>query len=171
MADKSHACRLRRRLLDRSTFAGTDATRRDNSCHHPPASTCSKWRCNLTRSVNAYCVRWALPTKMRFFVAFTAWLALSAIPGWAEMLSFDSAEKWQSWTIPAGLVQVDAEGVLRLTKYRKEVDAIRDAHLFTHSTQKRGEVAGGIWQVGSGSATATNAIDGDPTDLLAARPG
>ncbi|MXY84830.1 MAG: hypothetical protein F4Y91_22945, partial [Gemmatimonadetes bacterium] len=94
---------------------------------------------------------------MRFLVAFTAWLALSAIPGWAEMLSFDSAEKWQSWTMPAGLVQVDAEGVLRLTKYRKEVDAIRDAHLFTHSTQKRGEVAGGIWQVGSGSATATNA--------------
>ena len=57
---------------------------------------------------------------------------------------------------------MDAEGVLRLTKYRKEVDAIRDAHLFTHSTQKRGEVAGGIWQVGSGSVTAANAIDGDP---------
>ncbi len=99
---------------------------------------------------------------MRFLVAFTAWLALLTVPGWAEMLSFDSAEKWQSWTMPAGLVQVDVEGVLRLTKYRKEVDAIRDAHLFTHSTQKRGEVAGGIWQAGSGSATATNAIDGDP---------
>ena len=95
-------------------------------------------------------------------IAFTAWLALPTIPGWAEMLSFDSAEKWQSWTMPTGVVQVDAEGVLRLTKYRKEIDAIRDAHLFTHSTQKRGEVAGGIWQVGSGSATATNAIDGDP---------
>ena len=99
---------------------------------------------------------------MRFLVACAAWLALPAVPGWAEMLIFDSAEKWQSWTMPAGLVQVDAEGVLRLTKYRKEVDAIRDAHLFTHSTQKRGEVAGGIWQVGSGSATAANAIDGDP---------
>ena len=37
--------------------------------------------------------------------------------------------------MPAGLVQVDAKGVLRLTKYRKEVDAIRDAHLFTHSSK------------------------------------
>ena len=99
---------------------------------------------------------------MRFLVAFTAWLALLATPGWAELLSFDSAEKWQSWTMPAGVVQVDAEGVLRLTKYRKEVDAIRDAHLFTHSTQQRGEVAGGIWQAGSGRTTAANAIDGDP---------
>ncbi len=99
---------------------------------------------------------------MRFLVALIAWLAVPAVAGWAEMLSFDSAEKWQSWTMPAGLVQVDAEGVLRLTKYRKEVDAIRDAHLFTHSTQERGEVAGGIWQAGSGRTTAANAIDGDP---------
>ncbi len=99
---------------------------------------------------------------MRFLVAFTAWLALPALPGWAEILSFDSAEKWQSWAIPTGVVQVDAEGVVRLTKYRKEVDAIRDAHLFTHSTQQRGVVAGGIWQAGSGRATAANAIDGDP---------
>ncbi len=111
---------------------------------------------------------------MRFLVAFTTWLALAAMPGWAEMLRFDSAEKWQSWTIPTGVVQVDAEGVVRLTKYRKEVDAIRDAHLFAHSTQRRGEVVGGIWQAGSGSATAANAIDGDlatfwrpdPTDEL-----
>ena len=99
---------------------------------------------------------------MRFLVAFTAWLALLALPGWAEMLSFNSAEKWQSWTMPTGVVQVDAEGVLRLTKYRKEVDAVRDAHLFTHSTQQRGEVAGGIWQAGSGRTTGANAIDGDP---------
>ena len=99
---------------------------------------------------------------MRFHIVFSVWLVWLATPGGAELLSFDSAEKWQSWTMPAGVVQVDAEGVLRLTKYRKEVDAIRDAHLFTHSTQKRGEVAGGIWQVGSGSATAANIIDGDP---------
>ncbi len=99
---------------------------------------------------------------MRFILTLTASLVFLNAPSTAETLRFDSAETWQTWTIPPGLVRVDAEGALRLTKYRKEVDAVRDAHLFTHATQERGEVAGGIWTAGSGRATAEGAIDGDP---------
>ena len=99
---------------------------------------------------------------MRWLVALLAWLAGPPLSGAADMLDFDSAEKWQSWAIPTGVVQIDAAGVVRLTQYRKEIDAIRDAHLFTHSTQRRGTVTGGLWQAGSGAATADLAIDGDP---------
>ena len=98
---------------------------------------------------------------MRFLVAFAAWLALPTVSGWTEMLSFDSAEKWQSWTMPAGLVQVDAEGVLRLTKYRKEVDAIRDAHLFTHSTQNAAK-----WQAESGRSAAEARLPQTPSTAI-----
>ena len=99
---------------------------------------------------------------MRFIFTLTASLALLIAPGTAEILRFDNAEAWRTWTIPQGLIRVDAEGALHLTKYRKEVDAVRDAHLFTHATQERGEVAGGIWAAGSGRATAEGSIDGDP---------
>ena len=75
---------------------------------------------------------------MRFILTLTASLVFLNAPSTAETLRFDSAETWQTWTIPPGLVRVDAEGALRLTKYRKEVDAVRDAHLFTHATQERG---------------------------------
>ena len=40
---------------------------------------------------------------------------------------------------------------------------IADAHLFTHKTKTRGdEIPGGIWEAGSGQATADRVIDGDP---------
>ena len=89
-------------------------------------------------------------------------LLLLPLPGAAETLVFDSAAAWQSWAMPHGLVRIDDAGALHLVKYRKEIDAVRDAHLFTHATQERGEVAGGIWATGSGGATAHRAIDGDP---------
>ncbi len=91
-------------------------------------------------------------------------LLLLPLPSAAETLVFDSAAAWQNWAIPHGLVRIDDAGALHLVKYRKEIDAVRDAHLFTHATQERGEVAGGIWAAGSGGATAHRAIDGDPAD-------
>ena len=80
----------------------------------------------------------------------------------AELLIFDSADQWRTWQMPHGLVQIDKAGELRLVKFRKEINAAADAHLFTHVTQERGEVSGGIWAAGSNPSSAANVIDGDP---------
>ena len=87
-----------------------------------------------------------------------------AAPLAAEMLSFDSAEKWAQWQQPFGLVQVGDQGQLTLVKFRKDINLIEDAHLFVHETRTRGDaIAGGLWQAGSNEADAPLAIDGDPT--------
>ena len=96
-----------------------------------------------------------------------AWLAAACATllaaGWshAELLTIDSAAEWQTWQIPQGLVQINEAGHLELVEYRKEINAVLDAHLFTHPTQKRGEVSGGIWRVASRPETAERIIDGD----------
>ena len=96
-------------------------------------------------------------------VALCALLA-GAAP--AEQLVFDSAEEWADWTRPFGLTQVDEQGRLQLVRFDKDINAVRDAHLFAHETKERGEsVVGGVWEVGSGAETAPLAIDGDPETL------
>ena len=45
----------------------------------------------------------------------------------AEELRFDSAEAWRVWHIPAGVVQFDAEGALRLQRFEWQVNAVVDA--------------------------------------------
>ncbi|MSR83225.1 MAG: hypothetical protein EXS58_09930 [Candidatus Latescibacteria bacterium] len=97
-----------------------------------------------------------------FLRAGLATLLLSAGRGRAEVFTFDSAREWQTWQIPKGVVEVGAAGQLQLVKYRKNIDPIRDALLFAHPTQKRGEVHGGIWNAGSNSQAAGRVIDGDP---------
>jgi hypothetical protein len=80
------------------------------------------------------------------------------------MLSFDSSEEWALWQQPFGLTQVGAEGQLQLVKFRKNINLVADAHLFSHETRTKGDaVAGGLWQAGSNAAEAPLAIDGDPT--------
>ncbi len=83
--------------------------------------------------------------------------------GWAraEILRFDSAETWRTWQMPQGIVNVNENGGLQLKRFRKNINAVTDALLFTHATQKRGEVQGGIWWVGSGQNSAEFTIDGD----------
>ncbi len=89
-------------------------------------------------------------------------LLLTTRDNQAERLTFDSAADWESWEAPYGLVQVGAAGQLQLVKYRKNTNVIADAPLFTHKTKTRGDVPGGIWEAGSGKATAGRIIDGDP---------
>jgi hypothetical protein len=89
-------------------------------------------------------------------------LALWAGTIWAEMLTFDSAAQWQTWQMPYGLVQIGQDGALGPVKFRKEINAVADAHLFTHATQKRGVVSGGIWAAGTRPGEAVKIIDGDP---------
>ena len=80
---------------------------------------------------------------------------------WADELRFDRAEAWQTWQMPNDLVQIDASGRLRLTKFRKEINAVANAGDFRHPTQERGEVRGGIWEAKSNPQTAALIVDGD----------
>ena len=96
---------------------------------------------------------------MRLFYALL--LGIGAV--WADELRFDSAAAWQTWQMPNDLVQIGADGGLRLTKFRKEINAVANAGDFRHATQERGEVAGGIWEAKSNPQTADFIIDGDPT--------
>ena len=54
-------------------------------------------------------------------------LSLLARPLAAEVFTFDSAEKWQTWQLPQGLVQLGPSGHLELIKFRKNIDPVRDA--------------------------------------------
>ncbi|MCY4603678.1 MAG: hypothetical protein OXE49_05540 [Gemmatimonadetes bacterium] len=99
---------------------------------------------------------------MRSFYALGAMLLLG-ISGavWADALRFDRAEAWRTWQMPNDLVQIDADGGLRLTKFRKEINAVANAGDFHHPTQERGEVSGGIWEAKSNPQTADLIVDGD----------
>ena len=94
---------------------------------------------------------------MRSFYALL--LGIGAV--WADELRFDRAAAWQTWQMPNDLVQIDADGRLRLTKFRKEINAVANAGDFRHSTQERGEVTGGIWEAKSNPQTAHLIVDGD----------
>jgi hypothetical protein len=81
----------------------------------------------------------------------------------ADELVFDSAAAWANWQHPFGLTETGDEGQLQLVKFRKNINAVEDAHLFSHETREHGdEVFGGIWEVGSNPEDAALAIDGDP---------
>jgi hypothetical protein len=82
----------------------------------------------------------------------------------AERLTFATVSAWQEWRMPHGLVELGQEGTLSLVRFRKEINALADAHLFSHPTQERGEQhRGGLWATGSGRASAENILDGDPS--------
>ena len=82
--------------------------------------------------------------------------------GQADELRFESAAAWAVWEMPTDLVQVGADGVLRLRKFRKEINALANAEDFRHPTQERGAVTGGIWEAKSSPETADFLLDGDP---------
>ena len=87
--------------------------------------------------------------------------ALSA--AYAERLVFQGTESWRDWEVPFGLTEVGDQGQLRLVKYRKNIDAVRDAHLFSYESKSKGLVSGGIWEATSNPAAAETIIDGDET--------
>ena len=90
-----------------------------------------------------------------------ATLSLLARPLAAEVFTFDSAEKWQTWQLPQGLVQLGPSGHLELVKFRKDIDPVRNASDFFHDTMERKAVQGGIFRAGSNPRDAANIIDGD----------
>ena len=111
--------------------------------------------------------------KRGFSILFSgmAILFLSAIWSRAEIYTFDTPARWRTWQIPHGIVQVTDEGHLELTKYRKNINAVSDAHLFSHPTQTRGAVSGGIWKAGTRSFMANRIIDGNLETFWQPDPG
>ena len=98
---------------------------------------------------------------MKYNVLLFFLSALCARSAQAEIFTFDTPAKWQTWDLPRGIVQIDGQGRLELVKFRRQINAAADAPLFTHPTQQRGDVQGGIWRVGSNVAAGQNIIDGD----------
>ena len=93
-----------------------------------------------------------------------AFALLLAAPLQAEFLTFDSPATWQAnWSLKPQLNVFSPEGHLGLIKFRKDINAALDAHLFVHPTNERGDVAGGIWSALSNPNDAPHIIDGDTT--------
>ncbi len=97
--------------------------------------------------------------EVLILVAMLCTLLVSAAA--AEQLRFDSAADWASWNMPYGLVNISDDGRLQLIKFRRDVDVVEDAHLFSYESVERGTVNGGIWDSGSNAADAPLVIDGD----------
>ncbi|MDE2811988.1 MAG: hypothetical protein OXM01_03130 [Gemmatimonadota bacterium] len=88
----------------------------------------------------------------------------------AEEVRFDTPAEWATWEIPVDIVQFADDGSLELKKFRKEINATLDAHLFTQPTQTRGEVQGGIWQAGSNPTAARRIMDGNQETVWRPNP-
>ncbi len=76
-------------------------------------------------------------------------------------LVFKGSETWNTWQTPHGLTEIGDDGQLRLVKYRKDIDVVKDAHLFNYESKSKGWVSGGLWEAGSNEKDAMNVIDGD----------
>ena len=81
--------------------------------------------------------------------------------GRGEEVRFDTPAEWATWEIPVDIVQFADDGSLELKKFRKQINATLDAHLFTQPTRTRGKVQGGIWQAGSNPTAARRIMDGN----------
>lgn len=92
-----------------------------------------------------------------------ACLLLASGTASAETFSFNSQASWARWNQPSGLVEVDEAGALGMVKFRKGINTALNASDFSHPTQKRGDVFGGIWRAGTDVAGAPGLIDGDPS--------
>jgi len=80
----------------------------------------------------------------------------------ADSAIFDTPAAWQeSWSLKPQLHVFNEDGHLSLVKFRKDINATQDAHLFTHPTNERGDVSGGVWSALSNEVDAPLIIDGD----------
>ncbi len=97
---------------------------------------------------------------MRFLLPLVC-VALVAMAASSETLTFQGQDAWATWQVPLGLTEVGENGQLQLVKFRKDINAVADAHRFSYESKSRGRVAGGVWEAASNPADADNIIDGD----------
>ena len=88
----------------------------------------------------------------------------------SRVFEINSKAQWDTWTFPRDIVAIDDDGTIRPVEFDQPINAALNATRFTHKLKEGGEAQGGVWKIGSGQATADLVIDGDPRDLLAARP-
>lgn len=97
---------------------------------------------------------------MRFLLPLVC-VALAVMAANSETLTFQGRDAWATWQMPFGLTEVGENGQLQLVKFRKDINAVADAHRFSYESKRRGRVAGGVWEAASNPADADHIIDGD----------
>ena len=97
---------------------------------------------------------------MRLFFPLVC-VAFAAVAASSETLTFQGQDAWATWQAPFGLTEVGENGQLQLVKFRKDINAVADAHRFSYESKSRGRTTGGIWEAVSNPADADNIIDGD----------
>ena len=78
-------------------------------------------------------------------------VALWILPLPAEEIRFDSARDWNTWNLPAGIVEPTPDGRLQPVAIRRGIDATDNLAAF----------GGGIHQAGSNRRSASRVTDGD----------
>ena len=97
---------------------------------------------------------------MRFLLPLVC-VACAVMAASSETLTFQGRDAWATWQVPFGLTEVGENGQLQLVKFRKDINAVADAHRFAYESKSRGRTTGGIWEAASNPADADNIIDGD----------
>lgn len=97
---------------------------------------------------------------MRFLLPLVC-VALAVMAANSETLTFQGRDAWATWQMPFGLTEVGENGQLQLVKFRKDINAVADAHRFSYESKRRGRVTGGVWEATSNPADAEHIIDGD----------
>ena len=97
---------------------------------------------------------------MRFLLPLVC-VALAVMAANSETLTFQGRDAWATWQMPFGLTEVGENGQLQLVKFRKDINAVADAHRFSYESKRRGRVTGGVWEAASNPADAEHIIDGD----------
>ena len=116
------------------------------------------------------------------YPALSAMLLFAAHLG-ADELVFDSDAAWADWQQPFGLTEIGNEGQLQLVKFRKDINAVEAAPLFSPETREPGAMSSFSAQSDGGSFSCSTMISAArrprsahvlpaiPADLsLAARP-
>lgn len=103
-------------------------------------------------------------TKSRIYLWSAIYMVLAGAAGvQGADLTFRGEAAWGTWETPFGLIEVGDRGQLQLIKFRKDIDVVKNAHLFSYESKSRGMVHGGIWEARSNPGTAEFIIDGNPT--------
>jgi hypothetical protein len=79
----------------------------------------------------------------------------------ADEFRFERKVDWDSWAFPQGVLVLDEDGSIGLSRVDKQINAAADARNFLHTIKSSKEpIPGGIRVVGSGQSTAAHVIDG-----------
>ena len=88
----------------------------------------------------------------------------------ARTYTIRTKAQWETWAYPRDILQVNERGELHLVYMRKHIDAMANAHTFSHQDAQKIVRYGGAFEVGSNPKDAPKAVDGDPNTWWAPDP-